>query len=56
VTSHTLARVPILIAGDRIDGYQLVDGALEDIAPTIGALTGLALPPTMTGRSLLVQA
>ncbi len=56
VTSHTLARVPILIAGDRIDGYQLVDGALEDIAPTIGALTGLALPPTMTGRSLLARA
>lgn len=56
VTSHTLARVPILIAGNRIGGYRLMDGALEDIAPTIGALTGLALPPTMTGRSLLVRA
>jgi 2,3-bisphosphoglycerate-independent phosphoglycerate mutase len=55
VTSHTLARVPILIAGDRIDGYRLMDGALEDIAPTIGALTGLALPPTMIGRSLLAR-
>ena len=56
VTSHTLARVPILITGDRIAGYRLIDGALEDIAPTIGALTGLALPPTMTGRSLLARA
>lgn len=55
VTSHTLARVPILIAGDRIGGHRLVDGALEDIAPTIGALTGLALPRTMTGRSLLAR-
>ena len=54
--SPEYAGSPILIAGDRIDGYQLVDGALEDIAPTIGALTGLVLPPTMTGRSLLVQA
>lgn len=56
VTSHTLARVPILIAGDRIAGHRLIDGALKDIAPTIGALTGLALPSTMTGRSLLVRA
>ncbi|MFM8934289.1 MAG: 2,3-bisphosphoglycerate-independent phosphoglycerate mutase [Candidatus Limnocylindrus sp.] len=55
VTSHTLARVPILIAGDRIRGHRLMDGALEDVAPTICALTGLALPPTMTGRSLLVR-
>lgn len=56
MTSHTLARVPILIAGDRIVGYRLNDGALADIAPTIGALTGLSLPPTMTGRSLLARA
>jgi 2,3-bisphosphoglycerate-independent phosphoglycerate mutase len=56
VTSHTLARVPILIAGDRAAGYLLRDGALEDIAPTIGALTGLPLPPSMTGRSLLIRA
>jgi 2,3-bisphosphoglycerate-independent phosphoglycerate mutase len=56
VTSHTLARVPILIAGDRIVGHRLIDGALEDIAPTIGALTELPLPPTMTGRSLLAWA
>lgn len=53
VTSHTLARVPILIAGDRAAGHLLSDGALADIAPTIGALTGLPLPPSMTGRSLL---
>lgn len=56
ITSHTTARVPIVIAGDRIAGYRLEDGALEDVAPTIGALTGLLLPATMTGRSLLVRA
>ena len=56
VTSHTLARVPILINGDCARGYLLRDGALEDIAPTIGALTGLPLPPSMTGRSLLTRS
>jgi len=55
MTSHTLARVPILIAGARAAGIRLSDGALEDVAPTIGALTGLPLPSTMTGRSLLVR-
>jgi len=55
MTSHTLARVPIFIAGARAAGIRLSDGALEDVAPTIGALTGLPLPSTMTGRSLLVR-
>lgn len=55
VTSHTVSRVPLVIVGDVVAGYQLRDGELQDVAPTIGALTGLPLPSSMKGRSLLTK-
>ena len=54
VTSHTLARVPLLLAGRAVAGGQLRDGELRDIAPTLCALGGLVPDPAMTGSSLLV--
>jgi 2,3-bisphosphoglycerate-independent phosphoglycerate mutase len=53
ITAHSLNPVPLLIAGAAIDGRQVRDGVLADVAPTIAALTGLEPWPGMTGRSLV---
>ena len=53
VTAHSLHAVPVLIAGKAVDGHQLHDGVLADVAPTICGLAGLPTWPGMTGRSLL---
>ena len=51
-TSHTLNPVPvILVKEERLANLQ--DGSLEDIAPTVLDLMGLAKPKEMTGKSLL---
>jgi 2,3-bisphosphoglycerate-independent phosphoglycerate mutase len=53
-TKHTTAPVPfVLVDADR-RGVRLRDGSLADVAPTICALMGLAAPPSMTGRSLIL--
>jgi 2,3-bisphosphoglycerate-independent phosphoglycerate mutase len=52
VTAHSLHPVPVLFAGADVDGHELHDGVLADVAPTICGLTGLATWPGMTGRSL----
>lgn len=54
-TKHTTAPVPfVLVAADR-RAVRLRDGSLGDVAPTICALMGIAAPPSMTGRSLIVD-
>jgi len=54
-TKHTTAPVPfVLIAPDR-QAARLRDGTLADVAPTICALLGIPAPPSMTGRSLIVD-
>ena len=53
VTAHSLNPVPLLIAGAAVEGRQLDDGVLADVAPTIAALTDLEPWPGMTGRSLV---
>jgi 2,3-bisphosphoglycerate-independent phosphoglycerate mutase len=53
-TAHTLNRVPFVYVGRPArtrDG-----GALQDIAPTMLALMGIAPPPEMTGRPLVELA
>ena len=50
-TAHTLFLVPCVYVGRRAtieDG-----GALQDVAPTLLAMLGLAQPDEMTGRSLI---
>jgi 2,3-bisphosphoglycerate-independent phosphoglycerate mutase len=50
-TSHTVGPVPLMYVGRR--AVQLhAGGALQDVAPTVLALMGLAQPAEMTGRSL----
>lgn len=51
-TSHTANRVPFILCGA---GTELREGRLADIAPTILDLLGLAAPPEMTGRTLIVK-
>jgi 2,3-bisphosphoglycerate-independent phosphoglycerate mutase len=53
LTSHTLQRVPLLVAYGSGSGPALAAGDLQDIAPTICALMGLRPDPAMTGESLL---
>ncbi|OYV37620.1 MAG: phosphoglycerate mutase (2,3-diphosphoglycerate-independent), partial [Rhodospirillales bacterium 20-64-7] len=52
-TAHTLNPVPVFCAGAP-PGAKLRDGILADLAPTLLALMGVAQPPAMTGKSLLV--
>ncbi len=50
-TAHTTNPVPVVL----LHGTEaLSDGRLADLAPTLLALMGIAQPPAMTGRSLLL--
>ncbi len=52
-TAHTTNPVPLVVTRE---GVALgVGGELSDLAPTVLALLGLEPPPTMTGRSLVVD-
>jgi 2,3-bisphosphoglycerate-independent phosphoglycerate mutase len=55
ITSHTSTKVPLLLAGDAAEGVELAEGELSDILPTLAELSGLTLPVSVTGRSLLRQ-
>ena len=52
-TAHSLNPVPLIVT---VEGAALDPdgGILADIAPTALDLLGIAQPPEMTGRSLLV--
>ncbi len=53
-TAHTTNPVPIICIGaPGVTGLRA--GRLSDLAPTLLALMGLAPPPEMTGKSLLIQ-
>jgi 2,3-bisphosphoglycerate-independent phosphoglycerate mutase len=54
VTAHSLNPVPLLLAGTAVRAGRLLDGVLADVAPTLLARVGVAAPPGMTGRDLLV--
>ncbi len=51
-TAHTTNPVPVALIGGP-PGARLRPGRLADVAPTLLDLVGLALPPEMTGRSLI---
>jgi 2,3-bisphosphoglycerate-independent phosphoglycerate mutase len=53
-TAHTTNVVPVLLFGPT--NRALAAGRLADVAPTMLELLGLAVPPEMTGRSLLAGA
>ena len=51
-TAHTTNPVPVILFSGPA-GAKLREGRLADLAPTVLELMGLALPPEMTGRSLI---
>jgi 2,3-bisphosphoglycerate-independent phosphoglycerate mutase len=51
-TAHTTNPVPVILVGGP-KGADLAPGRLADLAPTLLELMGLALPPEMTGKSLI---
>ena len=50
VTSHTTNPVPCIVT---IEGIELNDGILADVAPTMLEILGLEKPEEMTGKSLI---
>jgi 2,3-bisphosphoglycerate-independent phosphoglycerate mutase len=48
-TAHSLNPVPAIVT---VEGLELHEGILADVAPTLLALLGVEQPPEMTGRSL----
>jgi len=53
-TAHTTNPVPVAVIGGP-EGATLRNGILADLAPTLLDLMGVALPPEMTGRSLIIR-
>jgi 2,3-bisphosphoglycerate-independent phosphoglycerate mutase len=53
VTAHSLNPVPLLMAGRAMEGVNLDDGVLADVAPTLIDLGGLHAWPGMSGHSLI---
>jgi 2,3-bisphosphoglycerate-independent phosphoglycerate mutase len=49
-TAHTTNPVPLVVT---MDGVEVSDGGLSDLAPTILDLLGVPKPAAMTGRSLV---
>lgn len=50
ITSHSMSPVPFIVTDNK---YQLKDGKLADIAPTILAIMGQEIPKEMTGNVLI---
>jgi 2,3-bisphosphoglycerate-independent phosphoglycerate mutase len=53
-TAHTTNLVHFIYLADDAQRFQVNDGILADVAPTLLFLLGLPQPPEMTGRNLLV--
>ena len=52
-TAHTTNLVNFIVVKNNIDGMELNNGALCDIAPTILKLMNIEQPELMTGQSLI---
>jgi 2,3-bisphosphoglycerate-independent phosphoglycerate mutase len=53
LTAHTVNPVHLILVDAEQRGTRLNDGIFADVAPTMLGLLGLAVPPEMTGQSLL---
>lgn len=54
-TAHTTNLVHFIYVAKDASEFQLHDGILADVAPTLLQLLGLEQPPEMTGHSLLAR-
>jgi 2,3-bisphosphoglycerate-independent phosphoglycerate mutase len=55
-TAHTLNPVPLVLMQENAETWQLADGTLADLAPSLLALLGLTQPQEMSGRNLIDEA
>ncbi len=54
-TAHTTNLVQVIYVADDAPSYQVKDGILADVAPTLLAMLGVPKPAEMTGTSLLTR-
>ncbi|HEY0370318.1 MAG TPA: 2,3-bisphosphoglycerate-independent phosphoglycerate mutase, partial [Chthoniobacterales bacterium] len=54
-TAHTTNLVHLIYVADDADQFEVEDGILADVAPTLLFLLGLPKPAEMTGHNLLVR-
>ena len=54
-TAHTTNLVHFIYVAQNAAEFQVEDGILADVAPTLLFLLGLPQPKEMTGRNLLVR-
>jgi 2,3-bisphosphoglycerate-independent phosphoglycerate mutase len=54
-TAHTTNLVHCLYIAADADAFQVQDGILADVAPTLLSLLGLPQPQEMTGKNLLIR-
>ena len=52
-TAHTKNPVPCILVGNDTRGLTLTNGRLADVAPTLGAMMDISLPPEMQGKCLI---
>ncbi|MGB2351996.1 MAG: 2,3-bisphosphoglycerate-independent phosphoglycerate mutase, partial [Akkermansiaceae bacterium] len=52
-TAHTTNLVHAIYVAEDHDDYEVNDGILADVAPTLLDMMGLEPSPEMTGKSLL---
>jgi 2,3-bisphosphoglycerate-independent phosphoglycerate mutase len=52
-TAHTTYLVHFVYVADNARDFEVKDGILADVAPTLLGLLNLPVPPEMTGRSLV---
>jgi len=52
-TSHTINPVPLILIARDYRNYQLCNGALNDIAPSVLNLLNIAIPSEMDGKNLI---
>jgi 2,3-bisphosphoglycerate-independent phosphoglycerate mutase len=53
-TAHTTNLVHFIYVAEDAAKFRVDNGILADVAPTLLFLLGVAQPPEMTGRNLLV--
>ena len=52
-TAHTTQPVPCFLVGNDVSNYQLREGVLGDVAPTLLKLMNIEQPQAMTGKSIV---
>jgi 2,3-bisphosphoglycerate-independent phosphoglycerate mutase len=53
-TAHTTNPVPFILINKNAQQYTLINGSLQDIAPSVLQLLNLVKPLEMTGESLII--